>query len=246
MCYTACVSFAGDLTQACAKKRVRIDARRTYGVLSALARAQGLSIASDEADLADLLVKEVSTVDEVRRARNGAPLVVLADRRLKSVELQAFIEAGAMVVIDAESSVLDVAFGFSELLFSTRVQQRRYCRAHGGVPVRFFSLGSRHEPTLAGRLVEIARPGAFILTEHRLPEGTSIDMGIRLHDRAVSLRGRVVFVASHEDRGGIAVEFALDHDDVAPRLFSLCHDVDTRMPSGDLPMQSLAANARSR
>lgn len=203
------------------RKRIRIAGRRAAGVVRALAEAQGHAIVTGDREAIDLLVLEVSEPREVALHGDGAPLLAVVDRRLRALESRAFREAGASAVVDAEASVLDLAFALSDLLFGTYVEQRRYGRVHGRTPVRFGINNGLGTPRANGVLLDIGRSGAFILSDHRIEEGTPIEMEIGVLDRTIALRGRVAFGAESAERE-MAVEFALDDHEVAPKLYSIC------------------------
>ena len=85
-----------------------------------LARAASIDVVEDPT-VADLVVLQSARPELVERALGGvaAPALVIAAERLKDGPLRALREGGARVVLDAEASVLDVVFAFSELLFGS-------------------------------------------------------------------------------------------------------------------------------
>lgn len=213
------------------RRRVRVIGGRAACVVRALAEAQGLLVVEGDA-AAEVSVAEIETGEDLRaRVAEGLPLVAVVGRRLREGEAKQLRDAGARAVIDAESSLLDVAFVLSDHLFSTRQEQRRHTRAYGGMQVRLRSL-DRAEPTsgprareagtVDGVLADLARPGAFVVTGARLPEGQPVELELDILDRPVRLLGRVAFATTLDGRGGVAVEFELGHGDVAPKLFALC------------------------
>jgi hypothetical protein len=204
-------------------------------LVAALGRAKGVDLVEHPLDEIDLVITETAEPSAVRviASHGRAPLLVLADRRLRPHERQALLDAGANRVVDSDSSVLDLGFAISELLFDTFVEQRRYHKSFGGLTVRFSipndrdqgatqgtsearprSERSERSSVQAGRLLGIARKGSFIQATERPPEGTPVDLEIDLAGIPVSIRGRVAY--AQED--GFAVEYALDQEDVAPRL----------------------------
>src|SRR5262245_51948355 len=204
------------------KKRIRVDSERARGIVRPLVLAQGFAVV-EENEPADLSIIEVAHPQDLGVLGDGPPAIALSRRRLREGELCVWKAAGARAVIDADSSVLDLAFAISEIAFGTRCAMRRYGRTFGGTPVRFRAsttvgvaagmnaeLGVALEHGGVGRLLGIARSGAFIATEQRIPEGTPIEVEMDLSGRSVSLRGRVAFVEEHEIHEGIAIEFALD------------------------------------
>ncbi len=204
------------------RKRIRVEGERTKGIVRALAIAQGFAVVED-GEAADLSIVEVAGAADLAVERES-PAIALSRRRLRESEHRAMREAGVRAVIDADSSVLDLAFAISDIAFGTRASMKRYGRTFGGAPVRFRAPSVR-DAGGAGRLLGIARSGSFIATEQRIPEGTPVELELDLASRTVLLRGRVAFVEEQELHEGIAIEFALDDGDVAPRLFSAGDEV---------------------
>lgn len=213
------------------RKRVLVTGQRTGSLVSALAVAQNIDVAAEDAPGVDLIVLEASTPDEVRSRINGAPraMLVVVPRRLREAETKAFRDAGASCVLDADACILDVAFAMSDLLFETIAELRRYGRHFGGLALRFWPLegGRRSGATAHGHLLGFARSGSFIHTPHVLDEGTSLEMELELAGRRLPIRGRVAYGA--ED--GLAVEFALDDHEVAPELRAVCSGERSDLPS---------------
>jgi hypothetical protein len=199
------------------RKRIRVEGERARGVVRALVVAQGFAVV-EENEPADLAIFEAAGPHEPISRRDGLPAIAVSRRRLRESELRALKDAGARAVIDADSSVLDLACAISEIAFGTRAAMRRYGRAFGGMPVRFRAAAAGEQGGV-GRLLGIGRCGAFIATEQRIPEGTPIELELDLSGRTVSLRGRVAFVEEASAGEGIAIEFALDDGEVAPKLF---------------------------
>src|SRR5262245_25081479 len=121
------------------RKRIRVDCERAQGVVRALASAQGFAVV-DEKEPADLAIVEVGGPQDLLAKREVIPIVAMARKRLRELELRALKDAGARAVIDADSSVLDLAFVISETAFGTCASMRRYGRTFGGAPVRFRSI----------------------------------------------------------------------------------------------------------
>jgi hypothetical protein len=190
-------------------------------LVAALGRAKGVDLVEHPHDDIDLVITETAEPSAARviAAQGRAPLLVLADRRLRVTERQALLDAGARRVIDSDSSILDLGFAISELLFDTFAEQRRYHKSFGGMTVRFW-LPNERSSVQAGRLLGIARKGSFIQAAERPPEGTPVDLEIDLAGILVSIRGRVAY--AQED--GFAVEYALDQQDVAPRLHAVARE----------------------
>jgi hypothetical protein len=190
-------------------------------LVAALGKAKGVDLVDHPEDDIDLVITETAEPSAVRviASQGRAPLLVLADRRLRQSERQELLDAGANRVIDSDSSVLDLGFAISELLFDTFVEQRRYHRSFGNLTVRF-SVPTDRDQGAMGKLLGIARKGSFIQAAERPPEGTPVDLEIDLAGIPVSIRGRVAY--AQED--GFAVEYALDQPDVAPRLESVARE----------------------
>lgn len=201
------------------RKRILIRSSKDADLIAALARILGLEIASGPEESHDLVVLEADRVEDLPPAsERRAPLMLIASRRLRYGEAEALRAAGARFVLDAEASLLDLAFALSELLFETISEQRRYWRSLGGAEVLYWRLGPTAEskPEVA-HLVGLAREGGCLRASQRLPEGTVIEIALDLPSGPARIRGRVAYAA--ED--GFAVEFALDDQHVAPRLAAL-------------------------
>jgi hypothetical protein len=196
-------------------KRIGITGDGVASVARALARAQGHDVVEVH-EACDLAVVEASRPEEVEVYEDGRTVVVVVPRRVRSSELERFRAVGAARVFDATASVLDLAFAFSDLLFDSLCAQRRYARAHGGARVRFRRVGDRE--FAKGRLVGIASAGTYLVTEELEPAGTPIEMELSLARQPVRLLGRVACTAGRDDRRGFGIEFALDSNDVAPRV----------------------------
>lgn len=197
-----------------AQKRVWVAGPNVAPLIRALAEAEGLvTIQGDDPGDVDLIVLEAGTPDAVGLVIDGhsVPTLVIADKRLRDSQLRAFRAAGATLVIDRESSLLDVAFAFSELLFESRQAHRRYDRSAGG-------LGVMVRPGGHGRLLGITKSGGFIQTEAHVDEGTQVELSLDIAGRQATLRGRVGFTRPD----GFRVEFCIDDSDVAPSLFAMC------------------------
>lgn len=222
------------------RKRIRVDGERARGVVRALVVAQGFALV-EENEAADLAIVEVSGPGDLAERREGPPAIAFSRRRLRESESRALKDAGARAVIDADASVLDLAFAISEIAFGTRAAMRRYGRAFGGLAVRFRSPAGAGG---SGRMLGIGRCGAFIATEDRLHEGTPLELELDLSGRIVTLRGRVAFV---EEQEGLAIEFALDDGDVAPRLFSSADEASAgRRPADAVSPSRRPSDARAR
>lgn len=231
------------------RKRIRVQGPRSSAIASAVAEIGGHLLVEGDVAPADLLVIDAERPDAVRAQPPGPEVVVVVPRRLRGADADAFKGAGASAVIDADWSVLDVAFTFSDLLFSTYAQRRRYGRAHGGAPVRFrvvsagAAAAAAHELSGTeadfheGRLLDLGRTGAFILAAHRPREGAAVEMVLEVAGRPLPIRGRIAFSADPED-GEIAVELALEEVELAPKVFAFCGASDAP------PARVRAANLR--
>jgi hypothetical protein len=226
------------------RKRVRVDGDRAACVVAALAETLGLEVVRGDEPVAELVVAEIESTADIANVKTSSPIIALVHRRLRDGEAKALREAGARGVIDRESSILDVAFAFSEILFATRNEQKRYYRAHGGMGIRLRPVGVRNDSGVAGQLFEITRSGAFVLSATRFAEGTPIEIELSILGRSAALRGRVAFVHGRDDREGMAVEFALDDQNVAPKLFALCEESDfmARITSQKAPRPRAASS----
>lgn len=200
------------------RKRVRVEGPNVGALVAALAEAEGIDVITD--GTADLLVLEADCAKAVSELSGGGriPLLAVSPRRLRDGERQQLAAAGAARVIDSESTFLDVAFAFSELLFESFAEQRRYGRRLGGLSVQFTPSQSVEGGGVTGRLVGIARAGCFIQSSHPVVAGTAIELHIEIGGRSAPVRGRVAFV----DDTGFGVEFALEDHQVAPPLYALC------------------------
>ncbi|MCK6547909.1 PilZ domain-containing protein [Myxococcota bacterium] len=224
------------------RKRVWVDGARAACVVRALAEAQGLAVVDDDAR-ADLAVVEGTDADALGGIARRLPTIVVSPRRLREPERRALLAGGVRAVIDAESSVLDVAFAFSDLLFGSRTMLRRYDRIHGGIPVRVRTLEHVPELRADGRLFDLARRGAFVSTDLAISEGAPIELDLEILGRTLPVKGRVAFVDDLDARGGLTVEFALDAPEFAPKLFALCEAAAAVMAAPRRATDRRASNA---
>lgn len=193
--------------------RRRICVSGTSGVadaVRALAETQGHTVVDfDGEGPTDLMVVDGHEVHPLQVTMPDIPILVVTAKRLKPSAVAELIRSGADRVLDRDANLLDLAFAFSDLLFQTRVEQRRYANQNGGVVVEVAS------PTSApGRLVCVARCGALLMTDERLADGTRVEMRFELAHRPIALRGRVAYTAECH----VGIEFALDDVEVAPKL----------------------------
>jgi hypothetical protein len=201
-----------------AKKRIRISASRAAlgDLVRSLAATSGFEIADQGP--ADLVVVEASNPAHVERAFGPEllPVLAIAPRRLSYEERNALTGAGAERIVDSTSSLLDLAFALSELLFETAREQRRYHRAFGGLSVRISSPGN---VAGAGHLLGLAREGSYVQADLQPAptEGAAILLSLDLGRTTIDLRGRVAYAGAD----GFAVEYALDDRHVAPSLSDL-------------------------
>ncbi len=196
------------------KKRIYADGDRAAGVVAALARIQGYALVNSP-ESADLQVIDAHLPERLQQAlQQNCPVVALSERRLRPMEITALREMGAAKVLHGESSVLDVAFVLSDLLFETSHAHRRYARQLGGVPVQFTGVDGDEPswPTQA-QLLGLSRWGAYLQTTARYPARTQLDIAFTVANRKVVLRCRVACLCGDDLMG---VEFALDHHEVAP------------------------------
>lgn len=201
------------------------------GVIRALAETQGHAAVSFEADgPADLIVVDGDELHPARVHVPRVPILVVSGRRLRDAEISELKRAGATRVLDRDASILDLAFAFSDLLFLTRIEQRRYAKALGGVDVEVACLSTHRSGR--GRLLGVARCGAILLTENPLADGTRIEMRFPLDHRPAALRGRVAYTAEQDREQHVGIEFALDDVEVAPKLHTLIDPNDERASFG--------------
>jgi PilZ domain-containing protein len=196
---------------------------RAHAIVRALCDLTGHALVEDDrAALVEpqLLVVDAERISEASGRAGSVPIIAISARRLRATDVESLKHAGASAVLDADSNVLDVAFAASDLLFATCAQRRRYGRTHGGTHVNL-ALPSGSYPA---RLLDIGRSGAFLSVDHRIEEGTPIEIDVAMLGEPVTLRGRVAYAAANvesvEDRE-IAVEFALDDIEVAPKIATL-------------------------
>ncbi len=185
------------------RRRVVVRGEKTKRWLSALVRAQGHEVV--EQGPADLWLVEPEYAQEAPR---GAKLIRVATQRMRPPPGRGWL--------DTESSVLDLWRAISEALFANRVEERRHARVHGALTVRF----SSNHLQGTGALVAIHGAGAFLLTELELPECTPLVLEAEVGDRTLVFHGRVACEYA-DATGGSGVEFALEHDEVSPRLGEL-------------------------
>jgi hypothetical protein len=199
-----------------ARRRICISRHRLGAAIRALAEAQGHEVVGfeDEARV-DLMV--IDADDHPPEMTRGVPVLVLSHRRLRDPEITDLKRGGASRVLDGEASLLDLAFAFSDHLFETRLEQRRYAKQLGGVGVEVVTDGGRRS---SGTLLGIARCGAILYTRERISEGMRLEMRFELAECQVALRGRVAYVDGTDQHVGI--EFALD-DASVPKLSELAH-----------------------
>jgi hypothetical protein len=209
-------------------RRRRVCIAVQGAVVRALAESQGHEVVGFEEDGAvDLYVLDGVDIHPLQISAPKVPILVVSDRRLKDSDVDDLRRGGSAKVIDRDASILDLAFAFSDLLFETRAEQRRYARRLGGIGVH---VKPSQGPELRGRLLGIARCGAILVAGEHLPDGTRIDMRFELARRSISLRGRIAFTAEQDREVHLGVEFALDDVEVAPRLSELM--AESRSTSG--------------
>ncbi len=200
-----------------ARRRICVARNHASGPVRALAEAQGHEVIEfeDEGHI-DLIVVDGDEVHPLQASMRGVPVLVLSARRLRDPEITDLKRGGATRVLDGDASLLELAFAFSDLLFDTRLEQRRYAKRLGGVSVEV--LAPHDGKTCSGSLLGIARCGAILLTRQPISEGTRLEMRFELAECAVALRGRVAYV--DEENQHVGIEFALD-EAVSPKLSEL-------------------------
>lgn len=210
------------------KKRVLLSAGSVAELIKAFTEAAGFEIAADRFGPVDLLVLETADLDNVIRAKRlGAKaILVIVPRRLRESERRRFEEAGAAGVVDEEASILDLAFAFSDLLFDSTNEQRRYMKSLGGLFVSFLCPMTSQKTT--GRLLGLATSGGFVeFVKSPVPgrtndsdgsEGARIELSLHINDQlSVPILGRIAGLGAD----GFGVEFALEEPCCAPKLYSL-------------------------
>lgn len=201
------------------RRRICVSRNHLGGAVRALAEAQGHEVVGLEDEGAvDLIVIDGDEIHPLQLGARNASVLVLSARRLRDPEISDLKRAGAARVLDGDANLLDLAFAFSDLLFDTRIQQRRYAKHLGGVRVEVVTLDENERSP--GNLLGIARCGAILLTRESMVEGTRIEMRFSLADHPVALRGRVAYVDGIHQHVGI--EFALD-DVAVLKLSELAH-----------------------
>jgi hypothetical protein len=198
-----------------ARRRICVSRHRIGAAVRALAEAQGHEVVGfEDEDRVDLIV--IDADDPAPQMRN-IPVLVLSARRLRDPEIVDLKKRGATRVLDGDATLLDLAFAFSDHLFETRVEQRRYAKQLGGLGVEVVSDGGKRS---SGNLLGIARCGAILHTRERISEGMRLEMRFVLAECQVALRGRVAYVDGNDHHHGI--EFALD-DAGIPKLSALVY-----------------------
>jgi hypothetical protein len=206
------------------RRRIWVSSGPRAELIAALAKAIGLDVVRESEPIdalgpeLDLRVVEADKPEDLPSSSSDpCPLMVVATRRLREAEASVLRRSGARWVLDGEASVLDASFALSELLFHTIAEQRRYWRSLGGTPVRYQRLDVEGEELIPADLVGLAREAGFLRAKRKPEEGTAIEIALSLPNVEARLRARVAFVADD----GFAIEFALDDQNVAPRLSDL-------------------------
>ncbi len=164
----------------------------------------------------DLWVLETTQPSEVGGYAGGAPVLVVASQRLRGGQQQRLCAAGADRVLDVGACLLEVAFGLTDLLFDTGHAQRRYAEAFSQITVRFADdNGKEHVGCLTG----ITARGARVIAQTSPCDGALLTLTAEFGPWSVPIRSRVAFVGD-ELKPGFGVEFALDHQQLAPRIES--------------------------
>lgn len=199
------------------RRRICVFRSQLGEAIRALAEAQGHEVLDvEDAGDVDLIVIDGDQIHPIAARTRDVPMLVVSERRLRDPEITDLKRAGATRVLDADASLLDLAFAFSDLLFDTRIEQRRYAKHRGGVDVEVVTLEDGQRSS--GSLLGIARCGAILLTREPTSEGMHIEMRFSLAACPVALRGRIAYV--DEINQHVGIEFALD-DVVAPKLSEL-------------------------
>ena len=207
-------------------------------VVATLAEALGYRVArgggAHRLDVCrDLWVVEASRAEALAPYSGAAQLLVVAPRRLRTGQVQRLRAAGANRVLDAEACLLEAAFALTDLLFETCHDQRHYAEVHAKITVSFLDdTGALQQ----GRLTGIAHRGGHVTADQAPPEGSTVALTAEIGPWEVPIRGRVAFVDSAL-RPGFGLEFALDDQQLAPRIEAFLGEV----PSGGRALERSAS-----
>ena len=213
---------------AIARARRRIAFRGDGAALALAPLSQALGHDRALGDAADLLIVEGDRRAELVGAYEG-PIVAVFDRRLKAAEREALLADGVHATLDTESSVLDAALAFSTALFETRTEQLLYGREFAITEVRVCD----DEGDSTGRLLGVLTCGALVDTADAWTAGAAVRLFLPLGPLDVELKGRVAFSAHDGPRRALGIEFALEAQDVAPRLGDLAGAFVTPVPRSE-------------
>lgn len=218
------------------KRQICILGDTLATTVAALADAQGHRLVDQPSANTDLIVVEADHLSQAHFFKN-IPVLLIIPRRLRDSEVRHFLDQGATRVIDGESSILDVAFAFSDLLFGSCLEQRRYARAFGRLKASVCPLQQPGEKICQGQILGLTRRGAFFATQRKLEEGTRIELVLDFGARQAPVRGRIAYVSeaqlSDEGVSGmLGIEFSLGDRNVAPRLAQLLEPENLRAVAG--------------
>ncbi len=219
------------------RKNICVSHGRAATVVATLAEALGHRVTRGGHTCAsdvpcDLWVVQTDEPEALAPYVSGPPTLVVAPRRLRTGQSQRLFEAGAQRVLDVEACLLEVTFSLTELLFGTCCEQKRYAEAYGRVPVTFTDeQGVQHRGCLTG----IAQRGGQVLADAAPIEGAMVTLQAEVGPWLVPIRSRVAYV-DDQLRPGFCVEFALEQQQLAPRIASfLCESTRPQPSSGATP-----------
>lgn len=203
------------------RRHIGVSAGPAATVVATLAEALGYRVTRGgtedvQSAACDLWVLETTQPSEVGGFIGKAPVLVLASQRLRAGQQQRLCAAGAGRVLDVGACLLEVAFGLADLLFDTGHAQRGYAEAYSQITVRFADNdGQEHDGCLTG----ISARGAQVVADTAPTDGCLLTLTADIGPWSVPIRCRVAFV-DDTFKSGFAVEFALDHHQLAPRIES--------------------------
>lgn len=205
------------------RKHILVSEGGAASVVATLAEALGCRVLPDGAARGGPPAVDLEVVDAARPealARASAPVVAVAERRLRRGEVQRLLAAGAARVFDGRACLFEAAFGLTELLFETCREQRRHAEAYGSFAVRFTDDQGAEQ---RGALVGLSRRGGRVAAETAPPEGATVTLVAEIGPWEVPVQGRVAYV-DQGVRPGFGVEFALEQDPLAARIERFASD----------------------
>ena len=169
-------------------RRIGASGETVATLVATLAEVQGYNVGPPSPETS-LNVQEVEASSRFERI-GSCPTVAVVLRRLRWSERQALREAGAAAVLDAESTLTDLAGVVVDTLFDGICQARRHARKHGGRPVQ---LQPDEGEAQLGRLQCLTRRLAEVATDAIVPVGTTLRILLSASGRPVPLVSRVAW-----------------------------------------------------